>query len=130
MTQYDTLIFQLCNQQLNKLKSRIKNGTEVTSNLSSNVIGSSDDETNFLYILFSINTKASRLLKGFANGLSANIKVLKTQLFKMMQLGGIIRECFTIIGITASTRRKFVNNVRVQATGYFIFELEKFANTC
>ena len=86
MTQYDTLIFQLCNQQLNKLKSRIKNGTEVTSNLSSNVIGSSDDETNFLYILFSINTKASRLLKGFANGLSANIKVLKTQLFKMMQL--------------------------------------------
>ena len=33
--------------QLNELKPRIKNGTEATLNLSSNVIGNSNDETNF-----------------------------------------------------------------------------------
>ena len=32
---------------MHKLKSSIKNETEVTLNLSSNLIGSSNDETNF-----------------------------------------------------------------------------------
>ena len=35
--------------QLNKLKSEIKYGTEVTLQISSNLIGNSDDETNFLH---------------------------------------------------------------------------------
>ena len=39
MTQYNTLNVKLFNLQLNKLKSRIKNGTEVTLNLSSNLVG-------------------------------------------------------------------------------------------
>ena len=47
MTQYNTLNVKLSNSQLNKLKSAIKNGTEVTLNLSSNLIGSSNDEINF-----------------------------------------------------------------------------------
>ena len=47
MTQYNTLNVNLSNSQLSKLKSGIKNGTEVTLNLLSNVIGDSDDETNF-----------------------------------------------------------------------------------
>ena len=38
MTQYKTLNVKLSNSQLNKLKSGIKNGTEITSNLSTNVI--------------------------------------------------------------------------------------------
>ena len=33
--------------------------------------------------------------------------------------------CFVVIGSIASTTRKFVNNIRVQAIGHFIFELEK-----
>ena len=37
----------MSNSQLNKLKPGIKNGIEVTLNLSSNVIGDSSDETNF-----------------------------------------------------------------------------------
>ena len=36
MTQYNTLNVKLSNSQLNKLKSEIKNSTEVTLNLSSN----------------------------------------------------------------------------------------------
>ena len=47
MTEYNTLNVKLSNSQLNKLKSAIKNGTEVTLNLSSNLIGKSNDETNF-----------------------------------------------------------------------------------
>ena len=38
MTQCNTLNVQFCNSQLNKLKYGIKNGTEVTLNLSSNLI--------------------------------------------------------------------------------------------
>ena len=47
MTQYNTLNVKLSNSQLNKLKSGVKNGTEVTLNLLSNLNGISDDEANF-----------------------------------------------------------------------------------
>ena len=47
MIQYNSLNVKLSNLQLHKLKSGIKNGTEVTLNLSSNMIGDSIDETNF-----------------------------------------------------------------------------------
>ena len=39
MTQYNTLKVKLSNLQLNKLKSGIRNGAEVTLNLSSNLVG-------------------------------------------------------------------------------------------
>ena len=45
MTQYNTLNVKLFSSQLNKLKSEIQNGIKVTLNLSSNVIGNSNDET-------------------------------------------------------------------------------------
>ena len=51
MTQYNSLNVKLSNSQLSRLKSTIKNGTEVTLNLSSNLIGSSNDEANFLHKL-------------------------------------------------------------------------------
>ena len=47
MTQYNTLIVKLSNSQLDKLKSGIKNGPEVTLKISSNVVGDSNDENNF-----------------------------------------------------------------------------------
>ena len=47
MTQYSILNVKLSNFQLNKLKSVIKNGTEVTLNLLSNLIGKSNDELIF-----------------------------------------------------------------------------------
>ena len=34
--------------------------------------------------------------------------------------------CFAVIGTIASITRKFVNDVRAQVIGHFIFELEKF----
>ena len=83
MTQYNTLNVKLCISQLNKLKSGIKNGTEVTLKLSSNVVGNSNDENNFLYNLLLTNTQVSKLHKAFANNSLTNIKSSKTQLHKI-----------------------------------------------
>ena len=47
MTQCNNLNIKWSNSQFNKFKSGIKNGTEVTLNLSSNVIGDSNDDTIF-----------------------------------------------------------------------------------
>ena len=44
---YNSLNVTLSHSQLNKLKSAIKKETEVVLRLSSNMIGNSDDETNF-----------------------------------------------------------------------------------
>ena len=68
---------------LNKLKSEIKNSTDENLNLSSNVIGNFNDQTNFPHKLLFINTQVSRLCKAFANNSSVNTKLLKTQLFKI-----------------------------------------------
>ena len=58
MTQYNTLNVKLSNSQLNKLKSGIKNGIEVTSKISSNVVCDYiDDDNNFLDKLLLTNAK-------------------------------------------------------------------------
>ena len=92
MTQYSTLNVKLPNSQLNKLKAATKNGTEVTLNLSSNLIESSNDETNFPHNLLLTDTHVSKTRKAFANGSSAYIKFSKTQLSTMIQLGGFLGE--------------------------------------
>ena len=63
MTQYNTLNVKLSNSQLNKLKSGIKYGTEVTLNLSSNIDGDSNDEINFPHKLLLTNTQVSKLFQ-------------------------------------------------------------------
>ena len=57
MTQYSTLIVILPDSQLNKLKSGIKNDTEVTLKISSNVTDNSNDENNIPHNLLLTNTK-------------------------------------------------------------------------
>ena len=90
MTQYNSLNVKLSNSQLNKLKSAIKNETEVVLRLSSNMIGNSDDETNFPHKLLLTNRQVANLRKAFANHLSTDIKLSKTQLSKMIQSGGFL----------------------------------------
>ena len=80
MIQYNTLNVNLSKSQLNKLKSGIKNSIGVTINLSSNMIGDFNDETYFSHKLLLTATQVLRVYKIFENGLSANIKLLKTQL--------------------------------------------------
>ena len=79
---------RLSNSQLNKLKSETKNETEVVLRLSSKMIG--DNEINFPQKLLLTNRQVSNLRKAFANYLSTNIKLSKTQLSKMIQSGGFL----------------------------------------
>ena len=90
MTQYNILNVKLSNSQLNKLKSGIKNGTEVTLKNSANVVGDSNDESNFPHKLLFPNAQVSRLRKAFVNNSSANIKLSKTQLHKIGHSGGFL----------------------------------------
>ena len=52
------------------------------------MIGNSDDETNFPHKLLITNRQVTNLRKDFANRTSTDIKLSKTQLSKMIQLGG------------------------------------------
>ena len=90
MTQYNSLNVKLSNLQLNKLKSAIKNGTDVILRLSSNMICNSDDEANFPHKLLLTNRRVANLRKDFANHTSTDIKLSKAQLTKM-QKGGVLR---------------------------------------
>ena len=85
MIHCNTLNVKLSNSQLDKSKSGIKNDSEVTLNLSSNVIGYSNDETSFPYKILLTNATVLNICKDFANGSSAIIKFLKAQLPKMIQ---------------------------------------------
>ena len=95
MTQYNSLNVKLSNSQLNKLKSAIKNETDVVLRLSSNMSANStelqtDDEANFPYKLLLSNRQVTNLCKAFAKHTSTDIKLSKTQLSKMIQLGGFL----------------------------------------
>ena len=68
----------MSNSQLNKLKSGIKNGTEITLRISPNIVGDSNNENNFMQKLLLTNTQVSRHHTAFANGSSANIKLSET----------------------------------------------------
>ena len=80
----------MSNLQLNKLKSGIKNGTQVTINLLTNAVGDSNDKTNFLRKLLLTDRQISRMCKAFENRSSGNTKLLKTQLQEIKQLGGFL----------------------------------------
>ena len=90
MTQYNSLNVKFSNSQLNKLKSAMKNGTDVVLRLSSNIVGNSDDEINFPNKLLLTNKQTLSLRKAFNNHTSANIKFSKGQLTKM-QKGGFLK---------------------------------------
>ena len=76
---------KLSNSKLNKLKSAIKNETDVVLRL--NMIGNSDDENNFHHRLFLTNRQVTTLWKAFVNHTSTDIKLSKTQFSKMIELG-------------------------------------------
>ena len=90
MAQYNSLDVKLSNSQLNKLNSAMKSETEVVLRLSSNMIGDSDDKINFPHELLLTNRQVANLRKAFANYLSTDIKLSKTQISKMIQSGGFL----------------------------------------
>ena len=111
MTQYNSLNVKLSNSQLNKLKSAIKNETEIVLRLSPNMIHDNKlllTHKLLLNKLLLTNTQASNLRKAFANNPSADIKLSKTQLFKMIQSGGFLGR---LLGSLLKTGLPSIKNV-------------------
>ena len=92
MTQYNSLNVKLSISQLNKLKSSIKNETDVVLRISSNMVSNSNDNTNSPHELLLTNRQVANIRKAFANHSSTDIKLSKTQLSKMIQSGGFLGE--------------------------------------
>ena len=90
MTQYNSLNVKLSNSQLNKLKSAIKIETDVVLRISSNMVGNSNDNTNFPHELLLTNRQVTNIRKAFANHLSIDIKLSKTLLSKMIPSEGFL----------------------------------------
>ena len=108
MTQCNSLNVKLSNSQLNKLTSAIKNEAEAVLTLSSNVIGNPNDETNSPHKLLLTNTQVANLRKAFVNKPSTDIKLSKTQLFKMIQSGGFLGR---LLGPSLKTGLPLIKNV-------------------
>ena len=92
--------------QYYKLKSTIKNETEVLLRLSSNMIG--DNKTNFPHQLLLTNRQVANIRKAFANNSSIDIKLSKTQLSKMIQSGGFLGR---LLGPLLKTGLPLIKNV-------------------
>ena len=74
MTQYNSLNIKLSNSQLNKLKSTIKNESDVVLRISSSVFGNSNDNTNFPHKLLLTDRQVANIRKAFSNNLSRDVK--------------------------------------------------------
>ena len=106
MTQYNCLNVKLSNSRLNKLKSAIKNETEVVLRLSSNMID--DNEASFLHELLLTNRQVANIRKAFANNSSTDIKLSESQLSKMIKSGGFLGR---LLGPLLKTRLPLIKNV-------------------
>ena len=72
------------------------------------IVGKFDDETNFPHKLLLTNRQAANLRKAFANYLSADIKLTKTHLSNMAQLGGFLGR---FLGPLLKTGLRLMKNV-------------------
>ena len=108
MTQYNSINVKLSNSRLNKLKSAIKNKTELVLRLSSDMIGNSDDKINFAHELLLTNRQVANLRKVFANRSLTDIKLSKIQLSKMIQSEGFLGK---LLGPLLKTGLPLMKNV-------------------
>ena len=109
MTQYNRLNTKLSNSQLNKLKSTIKNESDVVIRLSPNIIADPNDKTNFPHELLLTDRHVSSIIcKAFANNSSVDIKFSKAQLSKMIQSGGFLGK---LLGPLLKTGLPLIKNV-------------------
>ena len=112
MTQYNSLNVKLSNSQLNKLKSSIKNETNVVLRISSNMVSNSNDNTNFPHELLLTNRQVANIRKAFAKNTSTDIKLSKTQLSKMIQSGGFLGKLLSkLAGPLMKVAMPLANNV-------------------
>ena len=138
MTQYNSLNVKLSTSQLNRLKSAIKYENDVVLRLSSNMVGNSNDNTNFPHELLLTNRQVANIRKAFAKNTSTDVKLSKAQLSKMMQSGGflgrllgpllktgfplmksVIKPCVLIpLGLTAASAADAGINKKILGSGH------------
>ena len=89
ITQYNSIHLKLSNSLFKKLKSTTWNKAGITLRLSSSMISNTNHEINFphKFLLFT-DWKVSMFSNAFVSSLSANIKLCKSWLSKITQLGG------------------------------------------
>ena len=99
---------KLSSSQLNKLNSVIKNETDVVIRLSSNMVGDSNDQTNFPHELLLTDRQVSSSRKAFSNNSSVDIKFTKNQLSKMIQSRGFLGK---LLGPLLKTGLPLIKNI-------------------
>ena len=99
------MFVKLSNSQLNKLKSGIENRTKRTLNCSSFVNDNSKNEIKVPHKLLLTDRQFSRLCKTLANTLSTNMKSFKTQIYKVIHLGGFLLYAHLIPPFQSRIRR-------------------------
>ena len=72
------------------------------------MISDSDDKINFPHELLLTNRQVANLRKAFANNLSTDIKLSKTQISKMIQSGGFLGR---LLGPLLKTGLPLIKNV-------------------
>ena len=72
------------------------------------MVGNSNDNTNFPHELLLTNRQVANIRKAFANHLSTDIKLSKTQLSKMIQSGGFLGK---LLGPLLKTRLPLIKSV-------------------
>ena len=72
------------------------------------MVGNFNDETNFLHKLLLTNRQVVHLRKTFENNSSVNMKLAKTQLSKMIQLGGFLGK---LLGLLLKSDLSLMKNV-------------------
>ena len=78
-----------------RLKSGIKNSTEVTLKSSRNVVEDTNHAINFPHQLLLTNVQVLMLHKALTNASSANTKLSRAQLYKIGESGRILERSFT-----------------------------------
>ena len=73
------------------------------------MVGNFNDETNFLHKLLLTNRQVVHLRKTFENNSSVNMKLAKTQLSKMIQLGRFLGK---LLGLLLKSDLSLMKNVK------------------
>ena len=77
-----------------------------TLKLTLNLIGNSNDETNFPHKSLLTDTQVSKIPKAFTNTSSTNIQFSKLQLSKMIQTGSSITELINLFRLADKITNK------------------------
>ena len=94
MTSYQEARVKLTNTQLNKLKSAAKNMTGTTLRITKKKF--QDEELS--HELFLTTKQKTKIRNAFGNNMSADIKLNKAQISKIIQSGGSFGSCLGNLG--------------------------------